>query len=506
MRPRKYNPGFLADADLISTFHARHTELATLLDIVRENTGAANQHVLTIAPRGYGKSTLVRRVAAEVRRDPVLSQRWFPIVFAEESYEVRTVGEFWLEALLHLSDAVPEPRWGEVYRELRAERDERRLKVRALAALLDFAQERGVRLLLVVENLDQLLSDDQINTQDAWKLRETLSNEPRIMLMGTAVRRFEGIEEPNQAMFDLFRRIELEPLNVRECDRIWGGVTGERLGLRRAKAVRILCGGNPRLVVILASFSEGRPLGELLEDLDGLIDDHTDYFRHNIEALSPQLRRVFLALAAIWKPAGARQVAEAARMEVNLTSALLKRLADQGRISVVRVQGKTHLYQVSERLYNIYSLMRRRGAAEARVTALVDFMRHLFAPEERAGDVLVLPTPAAAEAVAGLPQRPTIDSFLRHHPAEAPSALIRLAAAGQTREALDLLDTDAARLHLEPMIVALRLRLGEIVDAPIEVVEVAEEVNKRIDALVTHGDIWRTDPMALVLPDEVEED
>ena len=40
----------------------------------------------------------------EVVRDSDLSARFFPIVFAEETYEVSTAGEFWLECLSGLAD------------------------------------------------------------------------------------------------------------------------------------------------------------------------------------------------------------------------------------------------------------------------------------------------------------------------------------------------------------------------------------------------------------------
>ncbi len=382
MRPRKYNPGFLPEDELVARFVVRQHELETLMSVVRENTGPVNQHLLVLGPRGFGKSTLALRAAAAIRRDPELSQRWFPIVYAEESYEVASVGEFWLEALLHLADATGDPRWERTWAELKRETDDRRLAARALGCLLDFADERQTRLMLVVENLDQLLGE-QVPPDDAWALRATLLGEPRIMLLATAVHRFEGIDQPDQAMFDLFRRVEIPPLDARECDRVWASVTGARIGTRRAKAVRILCGGNPRMVVILASFARGRGLSELLGELDELIDDHTDYFRHNIESLHGQMRRVFLALAEIWKPAPARVIAESARLPVNETSSNLQRLLRQGRISVARVQGKNNYYQVSERLYNIYYLMRRRGAGEARVRALVDFIRHLFEPARR---------------------------------------------------------------------------------------------------------------------------
>ena len=380
---RKYNPGFLPDCEIVSRFVVRQTELDSLLGLVRGNDGPFNQHALVLGPRGFGKSHLVHRVAAECRRDEALRERWLPVVFAEESYQVASLGELWAEAVDRLSIATGEARWEGIATELRKERDERRLAARALATLLELADTRKQRLLIIIENLDQLMDEGGLPSDDAWSLRKTLQNEPRVMLLATAVHRFEGIERPDQALFDLFYRVELAPLDARECSQLWLATTGEDLGVRRARSLAILAGGNPRLIVALASFARGRKLAELLVDFDELIDDWTDYFKGNIEAMPPQLRRVFLTLAELWRPSPARAVAEAARMPVNEASAALQRLTSQGRVTITRTQGKSHYYQVSERLYNIYYLMRRRGPGAARVRALLDFVRHMFGPEAR---------------------------------------------------------------------------------------------------------------------------
>ena len=84
-RAPKYNPGFLTDDELVASFCVRTTEFEMLVEVLRECTGSSNPHQIVIGPRGSGKTSLLLRVAAEVRRDGVLPARCFPIVFAEES-------------------------------------------------------------------------------------------------------------------------------------------------------------------------------------------------------------------------------------------------------------------------------------------------------------------------------------------------------------------------------------------------------------------------------------
>ena len=92
---RKFNPGFLTDDEIVASFCVRNAEFKSLLESLHASTANSNVHTLVIGPRGSGKTHLLLRVAAEIRREPTLSG-FFPVVFAEESYEVATVGEFWL--------------------------------------------------------------------------------------------------------------------------------------------------------------------------------------------------------------------------------------------------------------------------------------------------------------------------------------------------------------------------------------------------------------------------
>ena len=107
MTIRKSNPGFLTDDELVASFCVRTGEFESIVEMLRECTGSANSHQIVIGPRGSGKTSLLLRVAVEVCRDAGLRSNFFPIVFAEESYEVATAGEFWLEGLARLAIQVP---------------------------------------------------------------------------------------------------------------------------------------------------------------------------------------------------------------------------------------------------------------------------------------------------------------------------------------------------------------------------------------------------------------
>ncbi len=383
-RPMKYNPAFLSDEELIDAFVVRQTELDLLLQVLRENTAESNQHVLLIGPRGIGKTMLVLRVAAETRRADDLRERWYPLVFAEESYQACTAGEFWLEALFHLAEQTKDARWRRAYEELRGEEDEARLRERALAQLMDFADAQGKRILLIVENLNMLLGD-QLSDDDAWALRHTLLHEPRVMLLATAASRFAEIENAGMAMFDLFRVHELHPLEEDDCARIWASIAEKGVPDGRIRPIQILTGGNPRLLAIISYFGADMSFRELMTDLVHLVDEHTEYFKSHLDGLPAVERKVYVALVELWDPATAREVADSARLDVSKTSTLLSRLAGRGAVLAVEEGPRKKRYQVAERMYNIYYLMRRRGSPAARVKAVVHFMVSLYGPGELVG-------------------------------------------------------------------------------------------------------------------------
>ena len=107
---RKFNPGlFQTDDEVMAQLAVRKVEFKKLSEIVKENINSSTcQHVLIVAPRGRGKTMLLGRLAAECRTDNSLSGRVIPVRLMEENYEISTLADFWLEALVHLAHELAE--------------------------------------------------------------------------------------------------------------------------------------------------------------------------------------------------------------------------------------------------------------------------------------------------------------------------------------------------------------------------------------------------------------
>ena len=392
MRQRIYNPAQLSPDELKASFIARHETLARMLRLLAEQKpGHPCQHVVLVGPRGMGKTTLGLSFLQAVREDAQLATKWQPVPFPEESYEICNLADFWLAALRHLAQATGEERWRDRADGLREdEHDTERLATYALAALLDFCEEQGKRLILFVENLDLVFSQLG-NEREVHALREALIEHAEILLVGSANTVFDAIRSHGEPFYEFFRKITLRGLERHECRQLLETLAEQEDGNRRSvpldleegrlETIRRLTGGNPRLLVLACRMLLESPLGSAIEDMERLIDEQTPYFKARIEALPPQARKVFHCLAKAWAPLLAREVAADAKLGSSHASAQLRQLIGKGYVREVRLAGETRgRYEVSDRFYNIYYLLRFSRSGRARLERLVDFLHQLFGP------------------------------------------------------------------------------------------------------------------------------
>ena len=387
---RIYNPAQLGGDELEQSFVARQETLADLLRTIRKQaTDIPCQHTLLIGPRGMGKTTMGLMCLRRIEQDPALAAHWQPVPFHEESYGIGDLADLWLTALRHLAQATGDSQWAEKADALVAsERDANRQAAYALAALLDFHQESGKRLLLFIENLDQVLT--QIGDErQIHALRGALTQHPELLLLGSANTVFKAIRSHSHPFYEFFRLVFLRGLDAGETRLLLEAVAGEqpREGFQdaivaetgRLETIRRLTGGNPRLLKLVCRMMVESPLGTALEDIERLIDEQTPYFKGRIEELPPQLRRVFHCLAEGWRPLLAKEVAATSKLSSSHASAQLRQLVDKGYAEEHRLpNSKRVYYQVVDRFYNIYYLLRLSHQSRGRFERLLQFLQDLF--------------------------------------------------------------------------------------------------------------------------------
>ena len=434
----KYNPHLWGPEELRSIFVVRTRELQELLDRLHATPNASvPQHLLITGARGMGKTTLLRRLALAVEDDPELAKRWVPVTFPEEQYTVSTLAELWRNVLDALADTrerqgASTEELGRLDAEIRCIGDlpaEARESA-ALESLGAWIRSNGRRLLLLIDSTDLLLSNlagtaepgapraaKGKNTGQGtkaakvdggatplWRLRSTLSHDPGIFWLGASYQSLETEHAYQDAFWDFFELLELRPLQVAEMReamlalaRTFGagrGLTaedGERemahnLDARpeRLKALRAITGGNPRTTVMLYElFAAGGP-DDVHSDLRRLLDTMTPLYKARMEALSDQARKLLAHLMEHWAPISARDLGQVSGIATNTVSGQLGRLEAEGLVEKATLAGtKRAGYQASERLFNVWYLMRYASRRlRQRLTWLVEFMGLWYSGDE----------------------------------------------------------------------------------------------------------------------------
>ncbi|MBK8251768.1 MAG: AAA family ATPase [Polyangiaceae bacterium] len=388
-----YNPALLSKDELLAQFVARKTTLETILSELRSE--ARPNHWVLIGPRGMGKTTLLRRIYFAVDEEPTLSKQWIALPFPEEQYNLARLSDFYLNCIDALADAlthsgrVAEAQALDKARDALsgppgASEDEQAAAARDL--LLSWADKLHRKLLLLVDNVEMVL--DRLHSSQ-WKLRELLGHDNRLCLIGASASAPESTFEYKQAFYEFFRFCELRPLDETEARelllhlaRVRGAKEIERILTDEPARIRTLftlSGGNPRtLVQLYAVFSQSSD-GDARSDLERLLDECTPIYKARFEALSVQGQQIVDAVALHWHPVMAGEVAAITRLDVNVVTSQLSRLLKEGVLEAVEAaEGTRKAYQIAERFFNIWYLMRAGRRQRQRLVWLVEFLRLFY--------------------------------------------------------------------------------------------------------------------------------
>jgi tetratricopeptide (TPR) repeat protein len=389
-----YNPALLPPDVLLAEFTARRPMLETLLGIVRGNqAGHPPQHCLLIGARGAGKTTTLWAVAHSVARDLDLGCKWQPVVFDEESRRVGDLADFWLECIRqweHATRATTDKAKA-LLEEAPADIEERAKRI-----FMDMVERSGRRALLLIDNLNDLLSSIH-DAEPLHRLRAFLMKESRVMVIGAATRYFDEVTSVDKPFNDFFRYFELRPLSLEEMQeslvalaQLSGDDAVKRALQERGGTLRtlhLLTGGNPRLIKTFYQLLKDGLHGEIRADLERLLDAFTPYFKAIVDALPSQQQRIFDAIALAWDPVEVSVIATVTRIASNQVSAQIRALVKNGMVSEAASHPKRKSYLLADRFSNIHYLMRHGRAARNRFDWFVAMVQLVF-PDGNSGDLL----------------------------------------------------------------------------------------------------------------------
>jgi tetratricopeptide (TPR) repeat protein/DNA-binding transcriptional ArsR family regulator len=395
-----YNPDVMPEEEVKATFVARGALLDELVSLVAgQPDGAGVQHAVIIAPRGMGKTTMLRMVQFAVK-DRGLADRWLALKFPEESYGVYDLADLWLETLDLIAAETKDNdlrQRAQALKEKYPSNDD--LQEAALAALKDWRRRDGRRLLLLVENFDEMLG--QINDErDNARLRDVLMNDGTMMLLGGATTFFKEACAYDQPLYNFFKIYNLADLRFAEMqdllrrraevDSAQDFEVKLKANANRLRALEYFTGGNPRLVLMLYRLVSRSALTEVRQALEKLLDEVTPYYKAKVEALPPQQRKILDHIARVSGQTNEGltpgDIAKAVRLSPNQVSAQLKRLLELGYVRAANLRGRSSYYTLSEPLYAIWHQMRFGRDSRLRMQWLVNWLRVMHSPEELIGE------------------------------------------------------------------------------------------------------------------------
>ncbi|MBU2865494.1 winged helix-turn-helix domain-containing protein, partial [Pacificibacter marinus] len=392
-----YNQTILNDDDFVASFVARRDTLETmcrrLKSVGPEDDG---QHQILIGTRGMGKTSLLRRMAIEIKRDHELSDRFAPLMFREEQYNVLRLQDFWRncgESLAgwaesqgrddlaeHLDDVVFSSSW---------DSDD--------GAAEQFEAEMhalGKRAVLLIDNLDLIL--DALKDEDRWTLRASLQARGGPILIGAATQSLKETADRDAAFYEFFQPYYLEPLELQETETFMRALANQRgeVGRRvlhvmhadraRLRVLHRLAGGNPRILALTYRLLETEDSHSAMADLERLLDEVTPYYKARVEEYQTPLQRAIIdAIALHWDPVTTGHLSEITGIPTTTLSPQLTRLRKDGLVERIETSGSYAGHQVVERFLNIWYLMRHgTRRTRQRMRWLVAFLSSFYCKDE----------------------------------------------------------------------------------------------------------------------------
>jgi tetratricopeptide (TPR) repeat protein len=391
-----YNPERMSETEIKETFVAYQWLVDEIISILkRQPKGAGVQHVVIVAPRGMGKTTLLLMLRFTVLSQDI-AKRWQPVLFPEESYSVYDLADLWVEVIDHVASETGDVALrGDIKKLKDSHPHSSDLEAVALASIKDWREKNKKRLLLLIDNFDMIL--EQIgNEKDNASLRDVLMNDGTMMLVGGSTTFFKEARAYDQPLYNLFKIYNLNGLNSEQVEdllrrraRIDGLENFEeilRANRSRLRVLEYFTGGNPRLVLMLYRVITHSDISEVRRGLEKLLDEVTPYYKAKIETLPPQQRKILDQIARI--SAQTREgltpteIASATRLPINQVSSQLKRLADLGYVSAANTRGRSSYYTLSEPLYAIWHQMRFGRDARTRMNWLIAFLKVWYDTKE----------------------------------------------------------------------------------------------------------------------------
>lgn len=385
-----YNPDRKNRQQLIDEFVVRTRIFNELFaDLLDSKMTYPEQHYLLVGQRGSGKTTLLTRLRYAIEDEPGLKRWLIPVAFSEEQYNISELANLWESIAAYLEDYHGFEGLTEA---IEAHSSKTDFESIAFDLLIKVLERKGKKLVLFIDNIGDMLA--RFDELEVRRLREILQTKPHIRLIAGSSVLIESTLDYHQPLFEFFKVIQLKGLTNEETITLLRKMAAvhhqtekiERIIQEtpaRIEILRRLSGGIPRTIALLFEVFMDNEHGSALTDLEQVLDAVTPLYKHRMDDLPAQQQKIVHAVAIHWDPISVKDLKERVRLESKVISAQLRQLEKNQVIEKIPTDTKNHLYQIRERFFNIWYLMRYgRKQDRRRVIWLVKFLEMWCDPKE----------------------------------------------------------------------------------------------------------------------------
>jgi tetratricopeptide (TPR) repeat protein len=372
MRKTDYNPSILSDEEIENLFISRITYFEYLFKkIVSEAPNSIPQHYILIGHRGMGKTTMLYRIAVELRKKPYCDI-FIPLSFPEEQRNIDSLSKFWYNCLNALLDALDKEKLFDLAVDLEKEiislhKSDYLIEGKLFGLFQYWWQKLKKRPVLLVDNLNLVFN--KISVAEQHQLRAILMSNDAPIVFGASTIIIDQVVNYGAPFYDAFQIHSLKKISFEESVEVLKNLAKIVIGKEfdqtifnnrgRLRTLYQLTGGTPRAISMLFPLLNIGFNENIQKDLELILDQVTPLYNARLDELSDQMQIVLNAIAINWEPMSLEEIRNSTNLENAQLSPQLKRLYEIGWLQKnEEMDTKGVGYEISERFFNLWYLMR----------------------------------------------------------------------------------------------------------------------------------------------------
>jgi len=377
---------------LLKTTVGRKEMLDDLLEKLERNAEKkGGQHYLFIGPRGIGKTHFLTLIENATKANENLGKRYTVIRFPEENNRILSFADILLGITEILGEVTDNSEWRQLYRSTsEIEKDEDIIDT-IVPRLRQYKRQTGRTLLILLENIALLFTEQIKQEQDIHRFRSFLMDTPCSTLVGTSPVYFPGLYDSKSPLYDFFDIQVLEDLTEEQTLEMirrnleWEGcadILKEFDSLTpKIQTIHVMTGGNPRLIMMLYELVAHDNLLDVKIQFQKLLDQISPFYQDRMKDLAPQERALLETLALNRsEPRTPANIARHLRKSPQQTSSLLRRMTNAGYLTASEnpQDRRSRIYRIKEGFFDLWLAMSESRIQRKRLGYLVEFFEMYF--------------------------------------------------------------------------------------------------------------------------------